>query len=109
MPVCVHLPSTFQAQLLLDRQRLNRWVNKVQKEEIFVKLKEILVSHFGIEPSLIVSEALLNEDLDIDSIDAVDLIVNIKNHISAPIRPEIFKSARSIEDVVNEVHLALNT
>ena len=73
-------------------------------KDIFNKLKEILVSEFEIDASKITPEARLFEDLNFDSIDAVDLIVKMKHYIpedKGAIDPEIFKEVRTIQDVVN--------
>ena len=48
------------------------------KEEIFEKLKEIFISEFELDESKITMDALVAEDLDLDSIDAVDIIVKMK-------------------------------
>ena len=50
----------------------------MSKDEIFVKLREILVSVFELEESEVTPEALLGDDLDLDSIDAIDLVVKMK-------------------------------
>ena len=47
--------------------------------------------------------SLLYEDLDIDSIDAVDLIIELKSFTGLVIDPEDFKSVKTIEDVINIV------
>ena len=48
-------------------------------------------------------ESRLYEDLDIDSIDAVDLVVRLKEMTGKKIEPEQFKSVRSVQDVVQAV------
>jgi acyl carrier protein len=77
-------------------------------EEILQKLKEILHSEFQIEEALIIPEAKLYEDLELDSIDAVDLLVKMKEHINGKIEPEQFKKARTVQDVVNLLHPLLH-
>ena len=46
-------------------------------------------------------ESKLFEDLDLDSIDAVDLVVKMKPYINGNIDPEMFKSAKTIQNVVD--------
>ncbi|MCL1915781.1 MAG: acyl carrier protein [Desulfovibrionaceae bacterium] len=70
------------------------------KEEIFDKLKEILVREFDLDPALVTPEASLVEDLELDSIDAVDLIVKMKKYTAGKIEPEHFKRVRTVQDVV---------
>ena len=52
----------------------------MSKDEIFEKLKNILVSVFEIEADDITPDALLGDDLDLDSIDAIDLVVKMKEY-----------------------------
>jgi len=71
------------------------------QEEIFQKIQNILSEEFEIEKSAIVPEAKLYQDLELDSIDAVDLLVKMKGFISGKIDPESFKKAVTIQDVVD--------
>ena len=52
---------------------------------------------------------MLGPDLDIDSIDAVDLIVQLKPMLGGNLRPEAFKAVRSVQDVVDTVYAMLHT
>ena len=74
------------------------------REEILHRIVQILVETFDIDASRIVPEAKLADDLDIDSIDAVDLIVQLKPLVGQRLKPEAFKSVRTIGDVVDAVH-----
>lgn len=65
------------------------------------KLREVLTDDFDIEADAVVSEARLYEDLDIDSIDAIDLIVRVKEITGKKIPPERFKEVRTIGDIVD--------
>lgn len=71
------------------------------KEEIFAKLQDVLESEFEVEKSDVKLESKLFEDLDLDSIDAVDLVVKMKPYINGNIDPEMFKSAKTIQNVVD--------
>ena len=71
------------------------------KDEIYAKLKETLVNDFDIEEADIKPEANIVVDLDLDSIDAVELIVKMKPYIGGKIEPELFKSVKTVQDVVN--------
>jgi acyl carrier protein len=64
------------------------------------RLREVLVEEFDIDPAAIVPEAKIYDDLDIDSIDAIDLIVRLKEITGKKIPPERFKEVRSIRDIV---------
>jgi len=72
-----------------------------EKQNILAKVREILVDLFELDPDQIVPEARLYEDLDIDSIDAVDLLVDLKKTTNVEITPSQFKQVRTIGDVVD--------
>ncbi|MDR3336782.1 MAG: phosphopantetheine-binding protein [Treponema sp.] len=74
------------------------------KDDIFAKLKEILVSEFEIKPEAIKPESNLYDELDLDSIDSVDLVVKMKEYVSGKIDPELFKSVKTVQDVVEVLY-----
>lgn len=76
----------------------------MNKNDILQKIVEILSQSFGIEATRITPQARLYDDLDIDSIDAVDLIVQLKPLIGKRLQPVAFKSVRTIQDVVDALH-----
>lgn len=78
------------------------------REEIFDRLKAILVESFELDPALIVEGADLYEDLDIDSIDAVDLMIGLKDLTGKKIEPDDFKKVRTIGDVLDALHQLVN-
>ena len=76
----------------------------MSKDEIFVKLREILVSVFELEESEVTPEALLADDLDLDSIDAIDLVVKMKEFTpeeKPAVDASIFKEVKTVQDVVD--------
>jgi len=73
------------------------------RDEIYNTLVEILVDDFEIEVDDISLEVNLYQDLDLDSIDAVDLVVKLREITGKKIDPEAFKLVRTVEHVVNEV------
>ena len=78
------------------------------REEILNAIKTIMVDMFEIDESKINPEARLYEDLDFDSIDAVDMMVRLKEITGKAVKPEDFKSARTIGDVAAAVAKMLN-
>ncbi len=70
-------------------------------EEVFKKLKDVLVNEFDIEESSVTLDANIVTDLDLDSIDAVELIVKMKPYLNGKIEPDVFKNVKTVEDVVN--------
>ncbi|ERF60104.1 MULTISPECIES: acyl carrier protein [Treponema] len=74
------------------------------KEEIFDKLKAILSKEFEIEEDKITPAAKLADDLELDSIDSIDLIVKMKDFIPGKVDPAIFKTVKTMQDVVDALY-----
>ncbi len=77
------------------------------KEQIYSSLQEILVDLFEIPVEDISLEANLYQDLDLDSIDSVDLVLKLQDVTGVKVKPEDFKQVRTVQDVVNAVHQLL--
>lgn len=79
------------------------------RDEILQKTCAILVETFDLPAEKVVEDALLRDDLDLDSIDAVDLIVQLKPLVPGRIQPDAFKSVRTVGDVADALHALQNT
>lgn len=75
----------------------------MQQDEIYNLLKEALVNLFEIDAAKITPDADLYEDLEIDSIDAIDLIDHIKRQTGRRLQTEDFRNVRTVADVVAAV------
>ena len=73
----------------------------MDKNELFDQLKNILIEQFELDESSISPDANLYDELELDSIDAVDLLVQLKNITGKKIAPDDFKDVRTINDVIN--------
>lgn len=71
--------------------------------EIFDHVAGVLADLFELDRDEIKPESKLYEDLDIDSIDAIDLVVELKQWTGKKIQPEAFKTVRTVQDVVDAV------
>lgn len=80
----------------------------MDKQVIFERIVSILHDTFEIDVAQITPQARLHDDLDIDSIDAVDLIVQLKPLVGKRLQPDAFKSVRTVQDVVDALHGLLN-
>ncbi|PYC23665.1 acyl carrier protein [Aquipseudomonas alcaligenes] len=78
------------------------------REEIFATLRDALVELFELDAERVTLEANLYQDLEIDSIDAVDLIDHIKRQTGKKIAAEEFKAVRTVGDVVEAVFQVVN-
>ncbi|AAZ37633.1 Acyl carrier protein [Pseudomonas ficuserectae] len=83
-------------------------MNMQTREDIFEILRAAMVELFELEPERVTLEANLYQDLEIDSIDAVDLIDHIKRKTGKKIAAEEFKSVRTVNDVVEAVYKLVN-
>lgn len=73
------------------------------EQEIRQILTDALVNLFEIEPERITPETNLYQDLEIDSIDAIDLIDHIKRETGRKLKADDFRNVRTVEDVVQAV------
>ncbi|MEW5248601.1 acyl carrier protein [Microbulbifer discodermiae] len=79
-----------------------------KKEEILPELTDILVEMFEVNADDVSIDAHLSDDLDIDSIDAIDLIVRLKELTGKKIAPEEFKNVRTVGDVVQAIQKVMS-
>jgi len=77
------------------------------RSEVLAKLADFMEELFEVPRENVTLDAKLYEELDLDSIDAVDLVVQLQNLIGRRINPDEFKAVRTVGDVVNSVELVL--
>ena len=77
------------------------------KEEILEQVQSLIAELFEVEKEAIVSDAQLYEDLDLDSIDAIDMIVKLQAIIGRTVKPEDFRNVRTVDDIVEVVYKLL--
>ncbi|HGU9766781.1 acyl carrier protein [Acinetobacter sp. AYS6] len=75
----------------------------LSQEQVLTKLREWMEDLFEIEPESVQLDSNLYSDLDVDSIDAVDLVVKIKELTGKQVKPEDFKNVRTVLDVVTVI------
>ncbi|KGT46123.1 MULTISPECIES: acyl carrier protein [Acinetobacter] len=73
------------------------------QEQVLEKLREWMEELFEIEPEDVQLNSNLATDLDVDSIDAIDLVVKIKELTGKQVNPEDFKNVRTVQDVVTVI------
>ncbi len=81
---------------------------KKSREEIFDIVYGILVSDFECSREDLKPETRLFEDLDLDSIDAVDFLVRLQKLTEKRVDPEDFKKIRTLDDLVNVIEKIIN-
>ncbi|WP_373988263.1 acyl carrier protein [Duganella sp. BuS-21] len=75
-------------------------LNEMNKQQLQAWVVELLAEMFELDQATLTAESNLYTDLDIDSIDAVDLAVKLKQLTGKRLAPEVFKTIRTIGDVV---------
>jgi acyl carrier protein len=76
-------------------------VTEMSKDELYAWVVDLLAEMFELDKSSLTPESNLYADLDIDSIDAVDLAVKLKQLTGQGLAPEVFKTIRTVGDVVD--------
>src|ERR1700761_1567825 len=77
-------------------------------DDVLARLRSVLHETFEIDPAKVTPEAHLFTDLELDSIDAIDLAIQVQDMTGARIKPEDFKSVRTVGDVVATVRALSN-
>jgi acyl carrier protein len=77
------------------------------REEILAHVTALMATMFDLDPALLTENARLYDELDIDSIDAVDLMVELTNYTGKKVTPEDFRNVRTIGDIVDAVEALL--
>ncbi|MEZ2583580.1 acyl carrier protein [Kluyvera intermedia] len=75
----------------------------MNENAIYQEVSALLVKLFELDPQDIHPQARLYEDLELDSIDAIDMIVHLQKKTGTKIKPEEFKAVRTVQDVVEAV------
>jgi acyl carrier protein len=78
-------------------------------QDIYQTLKNTLVEQFELDPAKITPDARLSEDLDLDSIDAVDLVLKLQEITGCKVSPDDFKEVNTVGDVQNVIKKLLAT
>jgi acyl carrier protein len=73
------------------------------RDAIYSEISKALVELFDVDADAITPEAMLYQDLDLDSIDAIDLVIRLQDLTGQKVKPEEFKTVRTVNDVVNAV------
>jgi len=79
------------------------------RETIYSELKKILAEELEVDERLINENANLFEDLDLDSIDAVDIAVRMQKFTDKKLPPDEFKKIKTVGDIVDAVLRLINS
>ena len=80
----------------------------ISDDDILLRLRDVLRDTFEIDPARVTPDAHLFTDLELDSIDAVDLAIQVQDMTGMRIKPEDFKNVRTVGDVIATVRTLLD-
>ena len=71
----------------------------MEKEDVIEKINHTFIENFEIEPEKLTKETKLFEDLELDSLDAVDMIVHMEQNLGIKVDIQKFSTVRTLDDV----------
>jgi acyl carrier protein len=78
------------------------------RDEILSRVRDLLHKNFEIDPARVTPEAKLFQDLELDSIDAIDMVVQLEELTGRRVPEEALRGIGTVNDVVSmvEAHLS---
>lgn len=73
------------------------------KEEIFASIRDMLVEQLGVDEGDVSMSAAFADDLDADSLDLVELIMEMEDHFGVKISDEDAQKINTVEQAVDYV------
>ena len=80
----------------------------MSEKEIFEKLKGLIVEQLGAEEEKVVPDATFMDDLGADSLDIVELIMNIEEEFGLEISDQEAENIKTVQDVVKYIANSVN-
>jgi acyl carrier protein len=71
------------------------------KEAIFSSLRATLAAEFKVDPASISPATHIFDDLQLDSLDLIELITSLKNYTNKEIDPSVYKDSKTVQDLVD--------
>ncbi len=75
----------------------------MSRQEVERKIVDMMVQTFELEPEAVTMQAHLYEDLELDSIDALDMVVKLQELMPHRVKEEEMRGLRTVGDVVDLV------
>jgi acyl carrier protein len=71
------------------------------KEEIFLRLTDTLATEFKLDPASISPTTHLFDDLQLDSLDVIELVASLKDYTNGEIDPSVYQDLKTVQDLVD--------
>lgn len=75
----------------------------MKKDEVIAKVNDFLVDEFELDAELLVANARLRDDLDIESLDFVDIAVEIEKEFGFKIKGEDMVEVLTLDNLYNYI------
>lgn len=79
----------------------------MSRVEILDEIRRLMASLFEIDPGIVHEPSRLVDDLDLDSIDAIDLIIKMQELTGQKVEPKALAGVRTVSDVIDLVERLL--
>ncbi len=80
----------------------------MERNEIFEKIKELMLSRIMVAPEAITWDALLKEDLEVDSLDMVELAMMLEDEFQIKVPDDVIVDVKTVGDVVGFVESSIS-
>ncbi len=75
----------------------------MDKQALIKEINQVMIDGFELDPDKLKPEAKIVEDLELDSLDAIDMLVFLEEKINIKVDAETFRTVRTLDDVYNVV------
>lgn len=75
----------------------------MDKQKLIEEVNNVMIEGFELEPSQLKPEAKIVDDLELDSLDAIDMLVYLEEKIDIKVDAELFRTVKTLDDVYNVV------
>jgi acyl carrier protein len=81
----------------------------MEREMLFEKVSTLMADLFGLQKDQIRPESRFIEDLDLTSLDAIDLVVELQQMTGTKVKDERLRNVRTVADIVALVETQLTS
>lgn len=79
----------------------------MDKQSLIKEINQVMIDGFELDPAQLTPEAKIVDDLELDSLDAIDMLVFLEEKIKIKVDAETFRTVKTLDDVYNVVEKVL--